>query len=40
MLKTLIVEDNDTFRKTFREALGKRFPFMGVEEAQDAAGAL
>ena len=33
MLKTLIVEDSATFRKTFKEALCERFPFMVVEEA-------
>ncbi len=38
--KTLIVEDNSTFRITFKEVLCKRFPFMVVEEAQDASEAL
>ena len=40
MLKTLIVEDSITFRKTFKEALYRRFPFMVVEEAPDGAEAL
>ena len=39
-MKILIVEDNATFRKTFKEVLCKRFPLMVVEEAQDGAGAL
>ena len=37
--KTLIVEDNSTFRMTFKEVLCKTFPFMVVEEARDAAEA-
>ncbi len=40
MQKTLIVEDNTTFRKTFKDALCKRFPFMDIEEAKDEAEAL
>ena len=39
-LKTLIVEDNATFRKTFKEVLCKTFPLMAVEEAQDGVEAL
>lgn len=38
--KTLIVEDNSTFRKAFKRVLRKRFPLMAVEEARDAAEAL
>jgi len=40
MLKTLIVDDSTIFRKTFRNALCERFPFMLIEEAQDATEAL
>ena len=40
MLKTLIVDDSATFRKTFKEALCERFPFMLIEEAPDATEAL
>ena len=32
MCKTLIVEDNTTFRKMLKEVLGTRFPTMAVEE--------
>jgi DNA-binding NarL/FixJ family response regulator len=39
MLKTLMVEDNDTFRETFKGALLKQFPFMVLEEAVDGTGA-
>jgi len=40
MLKTLIVEDNATFRETFTEALGQRFPFMVIETALNGTEAL
>ena len=40
MCKTLIVEDSATFRKTFREAMNKRFPDMVIEEAEDGIQAL
>lgn len=40
MLKTLIVEDSAVFRKAFKEALCRRFPFMAVEEAVDGKEAL
>jgi len=40
MLKTLIVEDSATFRKTFKDALCERFPFMLIEEAPGATEAL
>ena len=39
-MRTLVVEDNATFRKTFIEALRKNFPFMLVEEAVDGVEAL
>jgi len=35
MCKTLIVEDNVTFRQTLKESLGSRFPTMEIEEAPD-----
>ena len=38
-MRTLIVEDNETFRKTFREVLCKKFPSMVVEEAMDGVEA-
>jgi DNA-binding NarL/FixJ family response regulator len=34
-MRTLIVEDNETFRRTFKEVLCKKYPFMIVEEALD-----
>jgi DNA-binding NarL/FixJ family response regulator len=40
MCRTLIVENSVTFRKTFSEALGKRFPNMVIEEAEDGAEAM
>ena len=38
-MKTLIIEDNATFRKTFRESLLKTFPSMVIEEAIDGVEA-
>jgi two-component system response regulator NreC len=38
-MRTLIVEDNAIFRKTFKGVLCKRFPFMVVEEAVDGVEA-
>ena len=38
-MRTLIVEDNPTFRKTFKEVLCKKFPSMMVEEAMDGVEA-
>ena len=40
MSKTLIVEDNSTFRQSLKELLGTRFPTMDVEEAADGEEAL
>lgn len=40
MLKTLIVEDNATFRQSLKELLRTRFPSMPVEEAADGEEAL
>ena len=39
-MKTLIVEDNDTFREAFREVLCKLFSSAIVEEAVDGPQAL
>ena len=36
--KTLIVEDNVTFRQMFKESLGSRFPTMEIEEEPDGGG--
>jgi len=32
-IKTLIVEDNDNFRRALRDLLQTKFPFMILEEA-------
>ncbi len=40
MLRTLIVEDNANFRNTFKDALGKRFPSMVLDEAVNGEEAL
>ena len=40
MFKTLIVEDNVTFRRSLKELLCTRFPSMTVEEAVDGEEAL
>ena len=40
MFKTLIVEDNVTFRRSLKELLCTRFPSMAVEEAGDGEEAL
>jgi DNA-binding NarL/FixJ family response regulator len=39
-MRTLIVEDNVTFRNTFKEVLCNKFPFMVVEEAMNGAEAM
>jgi len=39
-LKILLVEDNVTFRKTFKKVLIELFPAMSVEEAGDGVEAL
>jgi DNA-binding NarL/FixJ family response regulator len=38
--KTLLVEDNVSFRQTLLEILAARFPFMSIEEAGDGVEAL
>ena len=40
MLKTLIVEDSTLFRRTFKDALNRRFPSLAIEEAVDGNEAL
>ena len=40
MVKTLLVEDNATFRESLRELLCSRFPSMDVGEAADGEEAL
>lgn len=35
MFRTLIVEDNLTFRQTLRNLLYSRFPWMAIEEAKE-----
>jgi DNA-binding NarL/FixJ family response regulator len=40
MLKTLIVEDNSTFRQSLKDLLSTRFSSMDVEEAADGEEAL
>jgi DNA-binding NarL/FixJ family response regulator len=40
MAKILIVEDNATFRQSFREILCNKFPSKSIEEAADAKEAL
>ena len=40
MTRTLIVEDNDTFRQTLKNLLSPQFPFMWFEEARDRKEAL
>jgi DNA-binding NarL/FixJ family response regulator len=39
-MRILIVEDNATFRNTFKQVLCKKFPFMVVEEAMNGAEAM
>jgi DNA-binding NarL/FixJ family response regulator len=40
MLKTLLVEDSTLFRRTFKEALNRRFPSLAIGEAIDGKEAL
>jgi len=40
MLRVLIVEDNDTFRATFKQSLCEHFPSMVIEEAATGEVAL
>jgi DNA-binding NarL/FixJ family response regulator len=40
MFKTLLVDDNDCFRRSLRGVLERHFPFMMMEEAASGAAAL
>ena len=40
MFKTLIVEDNVTFRQSLKAILGAEFPSMDIDEAADGTEAL
>ena len=40
MFQTLIAEDNTVFRKSLKEVLTRRFPFMAIDEAIDGEQAL
>jgi DNA-binding NarL/FixJ family response regulator len=40
MFKTLLVDDNDSFRRSLRSVLERHFPFMTIEEAASGAAAL
>jgi two-component system response regulator YesN len=40
MLRVLLVEDNRTFRKTFKENLSERFPTLLIDEADNGDEAL
>jgi DNA-binding NarL/FixJ family response regulator len=40
MLNILIIDDNDSFRVSFRDLLSQQFPAMHIEEAADSKGSL
>lgn len=40
MVMLLLVEDNKLFRASLREALGRRYPSLVIDEADDLADAL
>ncbi|MDY6950423.1 MAG: response regulator transcription factor [Thermodesulfobacteriota bacterium] len=40
MLKILLVEDSTLFRRTFKDALSRKFPSVFIEEASNAGEAL
>ena len=40
MARTLLVEDNETFRQSLKETLHSRFPLMDIIEAGDGVEAL
>lgn len=40
MFHTLIAEDNAVFRRTLKEMLARRFPFMAIDEASDGDQAM
>jgi DNA-binding NarL/FixJ family response regulator len=40
MVKTLLVEDNATFRQVIKETLVMKFPSMSIDEAEDGKEAM
>ena len=40
MFKTMLIEDNSSFRNVFKEGLKSRFPSMAITEASDSEDAL
>jgi DNA-binding NarL/FixJ family response regulator len=40
MLNILIIDDNDSFRESFKDLLSQHFPAMHIEEAPDSKGSL
>ena len=40
MLNILIIDDNDSFRQSFRDLLSQHFPALRIEEAPDSKGSL
>ena len=40
MLNILIIDDNDSFRESFRDLLSQHFPAMHIVEAADTKGSL
>jgi len=40
MLNILIIDDNESFRGSFRDLLSQHFPAMHIEEAADSKGSL
>ena len=40
MLNILIIDDNDSFRGSFRDLLSQHFPAMHIEEAADSKASL
>ena len=40
MLNILIIDDNDSFRESFRDLLSLHFPAMHIEEAANSKGSL
>jgi DNA-binding NarL/FixJ family response regulator len=40
MLNIIFIDDNDSFRVSFRDLLSQQFPAMHIEEAADSKGSL
>ncbi|MEJ2366345.1 MAG: response regulator transcription factor [Deltaproteobacteria bacterium] len=40
MLDILIIDDNDSYRESFKDLLSQHFPAMRIEEAPDSKGSL